>query len=196
MDVLKLKTYRRPASGEDSRINSLTKLVKTKKFVPGNTTLHGNGLIKKGIEFLEYFINDTPLSELLNRFYNRKGSILENWVGVLGTGNPKVDIVKVKQLLGKNVSDKEIRDIYSASWGDDDFQLHLEKYREELADPEILIYCCAECGDYGCGGIAVTIERIENSIVWIIREEDSSLTFAFDKYQYFEEFNRYLKKLW
>jgi hypothetical protein len=41
-------------------------------------------------EFLEFFVNDKPLSELLDKFYGIKGSILDNWIGILGSfGNHK-----------------------------------------------------------------------------------------------------------
>lgn len=156
MDTLKLQKHQRQGSLADNNINSLDKVVK-KRTASGNTTLTNRGLIKSDKQFLEYFINDKPLSELLDKFYNSKTSILENWIGALGSTNPKTDIIKVKQLLGKKVADKEIKEVYPSSWTDDELQWYLDKCKEELENPEILIYCCAECGDYDCGGIAVTI---------------------------------------
>lgn len=52
---------------------------------------------------------------------------------------------------------------------------------------EVLIYCSAEYG-----GIAVRINRTENSIVWIITDEDKILKLEFDKDLYLDEFNKYL----
>jgi hypothetical protein len=149
-------------------------------------------------QFLEYFINDHPLSELLDNFYNSKTTILENWVGALGSSiNPMTDIIKVKQLLGKKVTDEEIRQVYPSSWTDQEFKWYLEKYREELENPEVLIYCCAECGDYDCGGIAVTIDRTDTCVIWTIKASDSdnTLKLEFDKYLYFDVFNKYLRQI-
>lgn len=180
MDSLKLQKYQRPDSLADN----------TKK-----SNKKPKGLVRSDKTFLEYFINDKPLSEQLDIFFNTKTSILENWVGALGSGNSKADIIKVKQLLGKKVSDKEIRDVYPLSWTDDEFQWYLEKHREELDNSEVLIYCCAECGDYDCGGIAVTIDKTENSVVWTVIDDSKVLKFEFDKNLYFDIFNKYLNQI-
>ncbi len=61
-------------------------------------------------EFWEYYINDVPLSEQLDIFFQSKESILENWIGSLSTsGNSWNNNIKVKQLLGKKITDEEIK---------------------------------------------------------------------------------------
>jgi hypothetical protein len=196
MDTLLLKKYQKQGSLVDADISSLKRLPKSKRQPTDNTTLTDKGLAKSEREFLEFFINDKPLSELLDKFYETKGSILDNWIGVLGSfENKKTEILKVKQLIGKTISDKEIRQVYPSEWCDTEFQWYLEKTREELADPEVIIYCCAECGDYDCGGFKAKIAKTDNAFVWRITEEDKSLTFEFDKYQYFDLFDKYLRQL-
>jgi hypothetical protein len=196
MDTLRLQKYNRQGSMVDNEINMLDKDLSSKKKLSGNVTLTQKGDIKTDKEFLEYFINDKPLSELLDQFYNSKTCILDNWIGALGSSiNPKTDIIKVKQLLGKHVTDKEIRQVYPSSWTDKEFKLYLDKNREELENPEILIYCCAECGDYDCGGIAVTIDKTDTSVIWTIHDGNKTLKFEFDKHLYFDVFNRYLRQL-
>lgn len=195
MDTLKLQKYKRPGSLADKTINSLGKAVKSKKGPSGNTTLTDKGLVRSYKPFLEYFINDKPLSEQLDKIYNTKTPLLENWIGALGSGNIKADRIKVKQLLQRKVSDNEIREVYPSSWTDDEFKWYLNKYREELENPEVLIYCCAECGDYDCGGIAVAIKQTENSVVWIITGVNDNLKFEFDKNLYFDVFNKYLNQI-
>jgi hypothetical protein len=196
MDTLKLQKYNRHGAIVDNKINTLDKVLTSKKKFSGNVPLTQKGVIKTDKVFLEYFINDKPLSELLDEFYNSKTTILKNWIGVLASSdNPKTDIIKVKQLLRKKVADKEIRQVYPSSLTDDDFKWYLDKYRQELENPEILIYCCAECGDYDCGGIAVTIDKTDTSVIWTIQDGDKSLKFEFDKYLYFEVFNEYLLRL-
>ena len=196
MDTLSIKKYHRHALVVDKKINSLKRLSKADNLPIGNISLTKSGSIKTDIEFLEFYINDTLLTELLNSFYNQKGSILDNWVGVLGwTTNLPAEIIKIKQLLGKNISDKEIRQVFPASWTDIEFKYYLDKYRDELANPEIIIYCCAECGDYDCGGIAVSIDKTDNSVIWKIIDKEKMLSFQFDKYQYFDILNNRLNYL-
>ena len=97
--------------------------------------------------------------------------------------------------MEKNISDKEIRQVYPSEWSNKEFQCYLEKTRQKLADPEVIIYCCAECGDYDCGGIKAKIDKTDNAFVWTITEEDKRLKFEFDKYQYFDLFDKYLRQL-
>lgn len=159
-------------------------------------TLSIRKYVKSGKGFLEFFINCSPLSELLDKFYRMNGSILDNWIGTLGAfENRRAEVIKVKQLLGKTISDEEIRRTYPSEWNDKDFQWYLERVRDELSNPEIIIYCCAECGGYDCGGIKAKIEKTENAFVWTFTEEEKQLMFSFDKYQYFDLFDKYLKQL-
>jgi len=196
MDILTLKRYHRQSSVADKNINSLQKLQKSKKLPAGNTSLTNKGLVRFEREFLEFFINDQPLSEMLDKFYPGKEHLLDNWIGILGSfENHRAEIMRVKQLLKKNISDVEIRKAYPAEWSDSEFQWYLEKEREILLDPDVIIYCCAECGDYDCGGIRVKIDKSDDAFIWTFTEGGKRLTFAFDKYQYFELFDKYIRQL-
>jgi hypothetical protein len=192
MDILRLQKYERRPLSNDKEVTPLKNLINNKKGFQSNNSLNDKGINKYKKEFTEFFINDKPLSKLLDNFYNTKTSILDNWTGVLGT-NQKKDVVKIKQLLNKEVTDKDIRQIYPASWSDDEFKWYLEKYREELVNPEILIYCCSECGDTDCGGITIKIKRTNSSVIWTIKDDKKELNFEFDKYSYFDVLNNYLK---
>lgn len=196
MDTLSIKTYHRQGSVADKEINSVKRITKSVKLPKGNTTITNEGAIKTDSDFMEFFINDVPLTEILNKFYNQKGSVLDNWIGVLGSStNLPAEIIKIKQLLKKNVSDQEIRKVFPSSWTDNKFEYYLEKYRDELSNPEIIIYCCAECGDYGCGGITASINKTANSVTWTITENDKTLNFEFDKYLYFDTLQKRIKRL-
>ena len=115
MDILSIKKYHRQGAVVDKKITSLIRLSTADNIPKGNTTLTKKGSVKTDKDFLEFYINDKPLTELLDTFYNQKGSVLDNWIGVLGwTTNLQAEIIKIKQLLGKNVSDQEIRRVYPA----------------------------------------------------------------------------------
>jgi hypothetical protein len=196
MDTFSIKKYHRHGSVVDKEINSVKRITNSDKLPKGNSTLTNKCSIKTYREFLEFFINDVPLTELLNKFYNQKGSVLDNWIGVLGwTTNSQAEIIKLKQLLGKNINDNDIRKVFPASWTDNEFESNLEKYRDELSNPEIIIYCCAECGDYDCGGITVSINKTDSSVIWTIAEKDKTLSFEFDKYLYFDTLQKRIKHL-
>ena len=185
MDTLSLKKYNRQSFLVDKDTVPLKQQSKSKR-LPA----------KSEKEFLEFCINDKPLSELLDELYGTKESTLDNWIGVLGSSeNHKAEIMKVKQLTRKSISDNEIRQAYPSEWSESEFQWYLEKTKEELSDPEVIIYCCAECGDYDCGGIKAKIVKTENTFMWIITEKNKQLTFEFDKYQYFDVFDKYIRQL-
>jgi hypothetical protein len=149
-----------------------------------------------GTSFLEFFVNDESLSELLDRLYFEKESVLVNWIGVLGwMKNTPAEIVKLKQLMGMNISDKEIRRIFPDNWTDKEFENYLQQYRDELANPHVIIYCCAQCGDYDCGGITVLLKEDEQTIRWKMGEDGDGLEFTFAKHLYLEVLGKRLNDL-
>jgi hypothetical protein len=196
MDTLSLKKYSRPGSLVDKKVKTLKEVSRGRALRKGNSSLTEKGLAKSEKEFLEFYINDKPLSELLTTFHEMKGNILDNWIGVLGSfPNRQAEIIKLKQLLMKSISDKEIREVFPADWSESEFQYYLERYHKEISDPNVIIYCCAECGDYDCGGIFTKIEKTDTSFKWTFTEKEKRLSFEFNKYQYFDLFNKYLGQL-
>lgn len=146
--------------------------------------------------FLEFFINGRPLSELFSEFYQLRTSFLDNWTGVLGSfSNSHAEIITVKKLLGKTVSEKELKAVFPQNWTERELKWHLDKYKEELADPEIIIYCCPVCGDYDCGGIATRIAKTNETVIWTIIDDSKDLVFEFNKYAYCNAFNARLNYL-
>lgn len=151
--------------------------------------------IKTDKDFLDFHIDNIPLVDLLDKFYNQQESLLNNWTCVLGSISTFAEIIKIKHLLGKRISDKEIRSTFPESCTDGEFEYELIRYRDELADPEIIIYCCATCGGHDCGGITVFIDRTDNSVTWKISDDNKIITFEFDKYNYYDVMNQRLKYL-
>jgi hypothetical protein len=194
MDTLALQKYQLPSVGYGNNAVNGRK-------VRENTTVNHNELQKSSFhrpnrQFLEFFINHRPLSQQIDEFFHPKKTVLESYRGTIGwSSNTAVDIVKVKQLLGKKISDAEIRQVYPANFTEDEFSVHLEWNRAVLSDPLIRIYCCRVCGGYDCGGIDTIVIKTETSVFWKIAEGQKFLQFEFDKHQYFEVLGAYLKKI-
>ncbi len=153
-------------------------------------------LCKRMDSFVEFYINDKSLSEIIDNYDKSSDSFLENYTGVLGgLNNPLSEAIKIKQLLGKKVSDVEIRALFSHSSAKDSIDYLVSLCYDELADPAIIIYGCAECGDYNCGGVKVTIEKEEDVVKWMVVDEPLMPVFTFNKHVYYEVFSSRLKKL-
>lgn len=132
------------------------------------------GLGKPERNFFEFAVNSQPLSTLLTSFYGLKLPLLDNWIGVLGSfNNNDFERIKIKQLLGKEIPPT--------------YQLSIE----ELNDPEVILYCCAECGDYECGGFKVKVTKTLETFDWTFTNEQDQLVFSFNKYEYFDVLNQY-----
>lgn len=143
----------------------------------------------KAIECMEYFIDEKPLSEHLKNL--NKTNVFDKWISAFSIpSNVGIERLKAKHLMNKRVSDDEIRRLYDV---DENIEWHVQKHREELNNSEVLLYCCAECGDYDCGGIATEITFTDKSIIWFFGGETDPLTFEFDKFKYFSVFNRFLR---
>ncbi|KAF5035974.1 hypothetical protein DSECCO2_579920 [anaerobic digester metagenome] len=192
MDTIELKKYYRTGGLVDEKTTSPKDLLNKIKTTFGNATLTKDGLTKRPTEFYEFFINGRPLSAILKEFCKLDNSILDNWVGVLGAfTNIQSELNTIKRLLLKQITEQEIREAFPKDLDKHYLDDGIENYNEELADEEILIYCCAECGDYGCGGYKVKVDASDDSIVWTYSDEGKILQFHFDKHQYFQTFDTY-----
>lgn len=137
--------------------------------------------------FLEFCINDTPLSLLLDNCNTYGDSLLLNYTGVLGSEVfANGEWIKLHQLMQKQVTDADIRKAIPNRFSPKETRQLVEEYLHELMAPEVIIYCCAECGDYYCGGIKVIIEVQEATVTWSVCDMPAPLVFTFDKYQYYQ----------
>ena len=151
--------------------------------------------LKEDVGFLEFFINEKPLSEILDLQWRLNDSILDSWTGVLGFSRAEYSkLIKLKQLLRQEITADYLRSVLSSHLSDDEIEYYIDKYNDELADPQIIIYCCAQCGDYDCGGVTVNVDILENAVRWSIGEENKLLAFEFDKYEYYTCLKRQLAK--
>lgn len=141
-------------------------------------------------DYVEFFVNGVPLSDQINNAIKPKKPILSNYTSVLGTMElSNFDRLKIQQLLNKKVSQSELESLFPAS------QFDQKIIEDELALDKVLIYCCAECGDYKCGGYFVKISETPVAFLWHIEHSGKSLEFSFDKSEYLGELNAYLAEL-
>ncbi len=194
MDTIELKKYHRtvgPVVEQTTRPQDILSKIKT---VFGNFTITKEGPNKRPTEFYEFFINDRPFSKILTEFCKLNNSLLDNWIGVLGSfSNKKSELNAIKRLLLQQITEQEIIDVFPKDLDKYYLDNGIENYRQELADVEIIIYCCVECGDYGCGGFKIKVDKEGEQFLWTYNEEGNILQFHFDQHQYCETFDSYRK---
>lgn len=141
-------------------------------------------------EYVEFFVNGIPLSDQINEIIKPKKPVLSNYTSVLGTMElTNFDRLKIQQLLNKKVTDSELENLFPAAHFDQ------KVIADELDLDKVLIYCCAECGDYKCGGFFVRISESPESISWTLNHSGKKMEFTFDKSEYQAELNGYLSEL-
>jgi len=188
MDTISLIQFRTGAVDDSSHPESTPGKRQAKR-------KRSNIVLEKEREFTEFVVNGKPLSSILDVFFRMKRPLLDNLIGIIGSsGNLAAEKIEIKRLLGKPISDKEIRDAFPENWDADDLDWHMERARDQLKEPEIIIYCCAFCRDGDCGGVSVLVQKTDYAFTWIFSEGDRRLKFEFDKYAYFDLFSRYLLK--
>ncbi|HQI46296.1 MAG TPA: hypothetical protein PLC59_09580 [Bacteroidales bacterium] len=192
MDSIELKKYIRTCGFVCEETAKPIDLFSKIKTAFRNATLTNERINKNPTEFYEFFINDKPLSGILTEFCKLENSLLDNWIGVLGSfPNKQPELIKIKRLLLEQITEKEIGDLFPLDLEKYYLDTGIDNYKEELADEEIIIYCCAECGDYDCGGFKIKVEKDKDTFVWTYNDEGRILQFHFDKKQYFNTFDTY-----
>jgi hypothetical protein len=153
----------------------------------------GNKIKKPNVavhEYVEFIVNNEPLSDLLNRHFDYKPPVLAKFTSTLGTMElASSDQLKVSQLLGQAITEKELEKFFPAKHFDQ------KPILEELAQDKVLIYCCAECGDYKCSGIFAKITKGPNSYTWLFEDKGKQLKFEFEKDAYEQVLRDYIESL-
>lgn len=141
-------------------------------------------------DYVEFIINGEPLSEIINRETKPEHRVLSKYTSVLGTMEfTNSDRLKVMQLSGKKITAAELEKIFPAKHFDH------KPILEELNLDKILIYCCAECGDYKCGGYYIQLQETTDSIIWNLIGLTKNIQFRFSKAEYMEVLSEYLDSL-
>jgi len=141
-------------------------------------------------DYVEFYINDKPLSELINKTFKPEDAVLSKFTSVLGTMElTNFDRLKVKQLLGNKITKADVNTLFPTPHFDQ------APIFDELKLPEILVYCCAECADYKCGGYSIQLQPGPDTIGWKLVSGDQKLEFTFSKKEYISELSGYIAEL-
>lgn len=150
----------------------------------------------RGRNFIEYYIDGKGLMSEINRVYTKDGlgNIFEGYVGLLASFTEFTDIVVVPMLL-KMEYENEVRAFVEKYAS---FHVTNEKFKElfedfiELTDCNTtLLYICS-CGDIGCGGLGVMVQKDKQYYYWIFGDSKTDLVYKFEKDQYESELIKYL----
>lgn len=152
--------------------------------------------------FSEFFVNNRSLSETITELQGLSEPLALNWVSALGFHFTKeMEEIKVNQLLLLPTSEKQIIDSYPLRLDKKHLKHYVENCKEELADKNVFIYVCSECGDLGCGGISIIVSKDDKYFEWCYWNDDDEtnsygqrLIFRFDRLQYLKTFEDYLNR--
>ncbi|MBI3133481.1 MAG: hypothetical protein HYZ14_02290 [Bacteroidetes bacterium] len=141
-------------------------------------------------DFVEFYINDEPLSDKINEFLNPADKVLSKFTSVLGTMElTNFDRLKIRQLQGESINRADLEEFFPAAHFDQ------KPIFDELKLDKILVYCCAECGDYKCGGYFIRVAQTPDTVTWKLESDGKELSFTFSKREYSSELNSYLNEL-
>ncbi|WP_435261859.1 hypothetical protein [Tenacibaculum sp. nBUS_03] len=180
-------------------------------------TLDGN-LSKVFQNFYEIFINDRPLSFILDEYFENKTPIIYNWVGMIGAFRKKLDLITIKLLLKQEVEKSDVILLYSKNKElkkteinqiIEEYGPEIDQYFEECKNENIHIYGCPKCGEREHGGYFVNVKKEKGYYQWEFynknnlsftkkhqinkKNEKDKLTIKFEENQYINTFYNYLK---
>lgn len=128
--------------------------------------------LPNGRSFWEFYIDDVALHQYIQKKFGL--DVLDSFIGLLGAFNaPDADRLMLKQLLQQPITDAEITTAHHLK-----NEEKIAYYREELK--QVLVYGCSACGDEGCGGITLEVQKTDDKYFWNI----DSLFFRFEAKAY------------
>lgn len=149
----------------------------TKSYEDETITLDINGnTIKKYRNFYEIFIDNKPLSFILDEYFENTTPIIYNWVGQLGAFSKKIDLILIKLLLKKEIEKIDVINLFNRENKKltpstiKEIELESGCYIEEdfknFKNEEIHIYA-SYYGELYHGGYFVTIKKETGYYEWI-----------------------------
>ncbi|WP_299678730.1 hypothetical protein [uncultured Dokdonia sp.] len=161
--------------------------------------------------FYEIFIDQQPLSSLLDVHYENTTPLLFNWIGLLKSNSDTAfHTLLIKSLLKLPIADEEFLVLFEKGEKEVEDIPFTSVY--DLKQNFIKLYTCPYCDHVeplDCGGYHVKVFKKEHSYVWqfdnkgknILSDpafrntlEKTPLTFEFDKNIYEKVFFKFLKE--
>ncbi|CAL2102226.1 conserved protein of unknown function [Tenacibaculum sp. 190130A14a] len=176
--------------------------------------LRKDGKLKKVYQsFYEIYVNDKPLSFILDQYFENKTPIIYNWVGMIGAFSKKLDLITIKLLLKQEIKKNDVIALYTKHNETCDniieqYSYEINQCLEAFKNENIHIYGCPQCGELEHGGYFVKIKKKKGYFQWEFEKESrqsvnpeyipknnekDKLIIKFDKNQYTKTFYNYIK---
>lgn len=141
-------------------------------------------------DYVDFCINGQPLADIIDESGALDAPLLSKFTSVLGTmEETNFDRLKILQLKGEAISKNALEALFPAA------QFDQRPIWDELKLKKVLLYCCAECGDYKCGGYFVSIKIDQSMVEWNLDVNGKMFQFRFDKSHYMTELDNYLNNV-
>ena len=142
--------------------------------------------------FYEYYIDEQPLINIISKFYwtseaNENSLFFNTHIGCLGAFGLFWDQIYVSILTDKEFTQDQINkllELFKSNYEFSKKQLAKQSLSKQIINEvkdTFLMYCCQDCGDSGCGGTSLNIQKRKNKIIWTDNEK---IEIHFNKIEY------------
>lgn len=146
--------------------------------------------------FFEFYVNDVPLSQILDKFFNNSETLLNNQNGQIGyyKNSFNFDKLVINSFLKKPITSKDLS-VFSKEGKEEWFLDFVDEQNKAInEDAFFRFYICSVCGDGYCHLTLGKVIKNEKTFSWIFENfKEETLKFEFDSDSYIKVFNDYLK---
>lgn len=198
LSLKKVNNIDRQISLHKDEINDVIKLDNTSVYLQFNKSKRSCNLRN----FFEFHVNNKPLISIISSHYwesttNVNSDFFNSYVGCLGSFGKFWDEISIKILLKEAFTEEQCQRLFDM-FKSNHVEKEISKSEEEIKDiivktivDDFLFYCCQDCGDSGCGGITLTINKTDDKVIWT---DNKKILIHFDSSQYEEALCDYLDK--
>lgn len=142
--------------------------------------------MEKGKDYIEYLIDDVPLSThfAIKNGWETNFIEIENRCPIGWFGHLPSDVVTLKRLLNLPVAQQDVERMVGKERSPEERAIGISSLLKQFQDEWIMFYCCPICGDPLCGGMAGRIRETEEHFIWYFGTEEPFDEFAFEKAPY------------
>ena len=150
-------------------------------------------------DFYEYYIDDQPLINILSKYYwnieaNENSKFFNTHVGCLGGFGLFWDEISISILTNKDFNSAQVRslvNIFRSNLIDSANYTSIQSRVIKHVRENFLMYCCQDCGDSGCGGISLNIEKGNNTTIWT---DNDKIEIHFNTTKYNQVLQQFISK--